>query len=115
LVSTNNRRSRGSRTCNAAIRIDLTLASFGNDTANVQANLSVLADRIADTVRFGFGRKVFVEERGLPGPGAHVGSREFGPTVASAFPALSHGASWGDHMPEREVLLNVNESLGHDY
>jgi tRNA-splicing ligase RtcB len=47
--------------------------------------------------------------------GVHFGSRGFGHTVASGFLALSQGEPWGKHAPEREVLLPVDEPLGHDY
>ena len=42
---------------NAAIRTDLTLASFGDDAAAVNATLVALADEIAAMVSFGIGRK----------------------------------------------------------
>jgi len=42
---------------NAAIRTDLTLASFGDDAATQHAALATLADEIAATVSFGVGRK----------------------------------------------------------
>src|SRR5689334_23640408 len=42
---------------NAAIRTDLTLASFGGDEAEVRERLALLADEIQATVSFGVGRK----------------------------------------------------------
>jgi tRNA-splicing ligase RtcB (3'-phosphate/5'-hydroxy nucleic acid ligase) len=42
---------------NAAIRTDLTLASFGDDEPSVQQALTTLADEIAASVSFGVGRK----------------------------------------------------------
>jgi tRNA-splicing ligase RtcB len=42
---------------NAAIRTNLTLASFGDDTPAVHATLAAVADEIAATVSFGMGRK----------------------------------------------------------
>lgn len=42
---------------NAAIRTNLTLASFGGDAPAVHAALTTLADEIAATVSFGMGRK----------------------------------------------------------
>ena len=42
---------------NAAIRTDLTLASFGDSAEDVTAKLSTLADEIAAMVSFGIGRK----------------------------------------------------------
>jgi tRNA-splicing ligase RtcB len=58
---------------------------------------------------------VFVDETGALWIGVHFGSRGFGHTIASAFLALSQGASWGERAPEREVLLPLSEPLGHDY
>jgi tRNA-splicing ligase RtcB len=45
----------------------------------------------------------------------HFGSRGFGHTVASGFLALGQGKAWGERAPEREILLDLNEPLGHDY
>ena len=42
---------------NAAIRTNLTLASFGDDASAINATLSTLADEIAAMVSFGIGRK----------------------------------------------------------
>ena len=42
---------------NAAIRTDLTLASFGDDEDAIRKTLSALADEIQSTVSFGVGRK----------------------------------------------------------
>jgi tRNA-splicing ligase RtcB len=47
--------------------------------------------------------------------GVHFGSRGFGHTVASGFLALGQGKKWGERVPEREALLDLNEPLGHDY
>ena len=58
---------------------------------------------------------VFADERGALWVGVHVGSRGFGPTIASAFLALGQGKPWGERVPEREVLLDVEAPLGHDY
>lgn len=58
---------------------------------------------------------VFVDETGTLWVGVHFGSRGFGHTVASAFLALGQGKQWGEHVPEREVLLDVTQPLGHDY
>jgi tRNA-splicing ligase RtcB len=58
---------------------------------------------------------VFVDETGHIWVGVHFGSRGFGHTVASAFLAIGQGKAWGEHVPEREVLLDVNEPMGHDY
>ena len=47
--------------------------------------------------------------------GVHFGSRGFGHTVASSFIALSQGKDWGERAPEAEVLLPLDQPLGHDY
>ena len=58
---------------------------------------------------------VFADEAGAIWVGVHFGSRGFGHTVASNFLALSQGASWGERVPEKEVLLPLDRELGHDY
>ncbi|HUF26964.1 MAG TPA: RtcB family protein [Gemmatimonadaceae bacterium] len=58
---------------------------------------------------------VFVDEAGALWVGVHFGSRGFGHTVASAFLALGQGKAWGERVPEREVLLDVEAPVGHDY
>jgi tRNA-splicing ligase RtcB (3'-phosphate/5'-hydroxy nucleic acid ligase) len=58
---------------------------------------------------------VFADETGVLWVGVHFGSRGFGHTVASNFLALSQGAKWGERVPETEVLLPLDQSLGHDY
>jgi tRNA-splicing ligase RtcB len=58
---------------------------------------------------------VFADEVGALWVGVHFGSRGFGHTVASNFLALSQGASWGERVPETEVLLSLDQPLGHDY
>ena len=58
---------------------------------------------------------VFVDETGTLWIGVHFGSRGFGHTVASGFLALSQGARWGQRVPEREVLLGLDEPLGEAY
>ena len=58
---------------------------------------------------------VFVDETGAIWVGVHFGSRGFGHTVASAFLAVGQGKSWGEKVPEREVLLDLDEPAGHDY
>ncbi|MDB4886277.1 MAG: hypothetical protein JWN79_1715 [Gemmatimonadetes bacterium] len=47
--------------------------------------------------------------------GVHFGSRGFGHTVASGFLALGQGKEWTARVPEREVLLDLNAPIGHDY
>jgi tRNA-splicing ligase RtcB len=58
---------------------------------------------------------VFADESGAIWVGVHFGSRGFGHTVASNFMALGQGASWGERVPEKEVLLPLDQHLGHDY
>jgi tRNA-splicing ligase RtcB (3'-phosphate/5'-hydroxy nucleic acid ligase) len=58
---------------------------------------------------------VFVDEAGAIWVGVHFGSRGFGYTIASGFLALSQDQSWGARVPEREVLLNLGQPIGHDY
>ena len=35
--------------------------------------------------------------------------------MASAFLAIGQGARWGDRVPEKEVLLPLDQPSGHDY
>lgn len=148
---------------NAAIRTDRTLSDFGDDAAQQQETLAVLADEIAETISFGIGRKnhaddapmdhplfsdavwqaiphrereslrakargqlgtvgsgnhyvdVFADETGALWVGVHFGSRGLGHTIASAFLSLGQGKAWGERVPEREVLLDLNAPIGHDY
>jgi tRNA-splicing ligase RtcB len=58
---------------------------------------------------------VFVDEGGALWVGVHFGSRGFGHTVASNFLALGQGKSWGERAPETEVLLGLDQPVGHDY
>jgi tRNA-splicing ligase RtcB (3'-phosphate/5'-hydroxy nucleic acid ligase) len=58
---------------------------------------------------------VFVDEHDAIWVGVHFGSRGFGHTVASGFLALSQNARWGQRVPEREVLLDLDKPTGHDY
>jgi tRNA-splicing ligase RtcB len=58
---------------------------------------------------------VFSDEIGRIWVGVHFGSRGFGHTVASGFLALSQGRSWGDRVPETEVLLDLGTPLGDAY
>src|SRR5688500_17105335 len=58
---------------------------------------------------------VFSDETGQLWVGVHFGSRGFGHTVASAFLAVGQGKAWGERVPEREVLLDVRQPIGHDY
>jgi tRNA-splicing ligase RtcB len=58
---------------------------------------------------------VFADESGAIWVGVHFGSRGFGHTVASGFLAVSQGLQWGARAPEREVLLPLDQPMGHDY
>ena len=58
---------------------------------------------------------VFADEAGAIWVGVHFGSRGFGHTVASSYLALSQGGQWGQRVPEAEVLLPLDQPLGHDY
>ncbi len=58
---------------------------------------------------------VFADEAGVLWVGVHFGSRGFGHTVASNFLALGQGAKWGERVPETELLLSLDQPLGHDY
>lgn len=58
---------------------------------------------------------VFADEAGALWVGVHFGSRGFGHTVASNFLALGQGAEWGARVPETEVLLALDQPIGHDY
>ncbi|MBK8002783.1 MAG: RtcB family protein [Gemmatimonadetes bacterium] len=58
---------------------------------------------------------VFVDEGGALWVGVHFGSRGLGHTIASGFLALGQGKTWGDRVPETEVLLDLGAPLGHDY
>ncbi len=58
---------------------------------------------------------VFADETGAIWVGVHFGSRGLGHTVASGFLSLSQGKQWGERVPEVEVLLALDQPLGHDY
>jgi tRNA-splicing ligase RtcB (3'-phosphate/5'-hydroxy nucleic acid ligase) len=58
---------------------------------------------------------VFADEAGVLWVGVHFGSRGFGHTVASGFLALGQGKGWGERAPEREILLDLANPMGHDY
>lgn len=58
---------------------------------------------------------LFADEQERLWVGVHFGSRGFGHTVASGFLALGQGARWGQRVPEREVLLEIDKGLGQDY
>ncbi len=58
---------------------------------------------------------IFADENGTLWVGVHFGSRGFGHTVASNFLALGQGKDWGERVPETEVLLDLDDPMGHDY
>jgi tRNA-splicing ligase RtcB len=58
---------------------------------------------------------VFADEDRRIWVGVHFGSRGFGHTVASNYLALSAGQPWGTKGKEREILLSLDDPLGHDY
>jgi tRNA-splicing ligase RtcB len=58
---------------------------------------------------------VFADEQNRIWVGVHFGSRGFGHTVASNFLALSAGQPWGTKGKEREILLHLDDPIGHDY
>ena len=58
---------------------------------------------------------VFSDETGTLWVGVHFGSRGFGHTVASAFLAVGQGKAWGERVPEREVLLDLDAPMGEAY
>ena len=58
---------------------------------------------------------VFADETGHIWVGVHFGSRGLGHTVASAFLAVGQGKQWGERVPEKEVLLDLDDPAGDDY
>jgi tRNA-splicing ligase RtcB len=58
---------------------------------------------------------VFGDTQGRIWVGVHFGSRGLGHTIASGFLALGQNAAWGQRVPERESLLSIDASIGHDY
>ena len=58
---------------------------------------------------------VFADGSGAIWVGVHFGSRGLGHTIASSFIAIGQGKQWGEHAPEREVLLSIADPTGHDY
>ncbi|MEO8451379.1 MAG: RtcB family protein [Gemmatimonadota bacterium] len=58
---------------------------------------------------------VFADETDRLWVGVHFGSRGFGHSVAAGFLALGQGRQWGDRVPERELLLDLNQPIGQDY
>jgi tRNA-splicing ligase RtcB len=47
--------------------------------------------------------------------GVHFGSRGFGYQTAQGFMNLSQGKEWKDNFEQKEVLLDLDTPLGHDY
>jgi tRNA-splicing ligase RtcB len=58
---------------------------------------------------------LFADEQDRLWVGVHFGSRGFGHGVASGFLAIGQGAKWGDRVPEREVLLDLDTHAGDAY
>lgn len=58
---------------------------------------------------------VFSDEDGWLWVGVHFGSRGLGHTIASGFLALSQGQPWGTRVPEREAILDLDDSVGEAY
>jgi tRNA-splicing ligase RtcB (3'-phosphate/5'-hydroxy nucleic acid ligase) len=58
---------------------------------------------------------VFADEEGAVWVGVHFGSRGLGHTIASDFLSLSQGGDWGQRARETEVLLDLDQPVGHDY
>ncbi len=58
---------------------------------------------------------VFADEHDTLWVGVHFGSRGFGFGVARGFLALGQGEGWTARAPEREVLLELDRPIGHDY
>ncbi|HEY0023589.1 MAG TPA: RtcB family protein [Longimicrobium sp.] len=58
---------------------------------------------------------VFADEEGTVWVGVHFGSRGLGHTIASDFLSLSQGGDWGQRAKEAEVLLPLDQPVGHDY
>jgi tRNA-splicing ligase RtcB len=58
---------------------------------------------------------VFADEGGTVWVGVHFGSRGLGHTIASDFLSLGQGGDWGQRAREAEVLLPLEQPLGHDY
>ncbi len=58
---------------------------------------------------------VFADESGTLWVGVHFGSRGFGHNVACNFLALGQGKSWGDRVPETEVILPLDQPVGEAY
>lgn len=84
--------------------------------SNIRGNLREKARAQLGTV--GSGNHyvdIFADETDTIWVGVHFGSRGFGHTIASGFLALGQGARWGERVPEREVLLSLEDPLGHDY
>jgi len=47
--------------------------------------------------------------------GVHFGSRQLGHAIASGFMALGQGMKWGERVPEKEVLFDLDSALGERY
>jgi tRNA-splicing ligase RtcB len=58
---------------------------------------------------------VFADEAGGCGWACTSAAAASGHSVASAFLAMGQGLRWDQRAPEREVLLDLAQPLGHDY
>ena len=58
---------------------------------------------------------VFADQEGTVWVGVHFGSRGLGHTIASDFLSLGQGGAWGQRAKEAEVLLDLDQPMGHDY
>ncbi|MDZ7682914.1 MAG: RtcB family protein [Fodinibius sp.] len=58
---------------------------------------------------------IFNDEENHIWIGIHFGSRGFGYQTAQGFMNLSQGKEWNDKFEQKEVLLDLDTPLGHDY
>jgi tRNA-splicing ligase RtcB len=58
---------------------------------------------------------VFADDTDTLWVGVHFGSRGFGFGVANGFLALGQGKGWTERVPETEVLLDLDSSIGEGY
>jgi tRNA-splicing ligase RtcB (3'-phosphate/5'-hydroxy nucleic acid ligase) len=58
---------------------------------------------------------VFADEAGTLWVGVHFGSRGLGHTIACNFLALGQGKTWGERVPETEVILALDQPVGEAY
>lgn len=58
---------------------------------------------------------IFRDEDSYIWIGVHFGSRGFGYKTAQGFMNLSQGKMWKDNFEQKEVLIDLDTPLGHDY